>query len=131
MESVGALRREGLSGLAAQAGLGLRTLHFYRAKIGDGARPGKLRVVKGGKVGCRGGELRERHDEKDQVPQCGSNQGATGNAGLNAAIPKQASPQKILGNSGPGEDGPQAAASALMKTSPGEVQFRCLRTRGS
>jgi len=71
-------------------------------------------------------EPRGRHNDKNNVPQGGGNDGASGNAALNPALFEEAASQKILGNVYSGEDGGDAAADALVKTSPCDIELRFL-----
>src|SRR5216684_1649699 len=134
VESVGALGREGLGGFAARAGLGFGSFHFEQREIGDGAGPGDFGVIEGGIVARRRWELGVRHQDKNKVPQGGSYQGAARGAALDPAFLEEAAMQKVLGDTGPGQNGGDAAANPLMKATPGEVELRCFyysRTRGS
>src|SRR5713101_3598335 len=124
MEGVGTLARKWLRWLAAWAWLGLRTFPLHQRKIIDGARPGELGVIKRGIVTCGGGQLRERHDDKHEVPQGGSDQSTPGDFALHPTVLEEIGGQKILRDSGPGQHSNEAAADALMERSPGDVELR-------
>src|SRR6266404_990256 len=113
MEGVGALGRGSLRGFAARAWFGSGTFHLHQRKIIDRARPCELGVLERGIVGRRGGELRERHDNKNEVPQGGGNQGTAGNVPLNPAVSKKSPPQKTLGENFPRQ--PPASARVLLE----------------
>src|SRR2546430_10635546 len=99
MECVGAFARERFSsGLAARTRLGLGSLHLHQRKISDRPGPGEFGVVERGMVARGSGEPRERHDDKNEVPQGSSNQRTAGNALLNPAISEESSAQKTLGD---------------------------------
>src|SRR5690348_14248822 len=73
MERVRSLRWQRLLRLAARRGfalrVGLRSFHVQQWQIVDGSRPGKLQVIECGIVTRPGRKLRERHYEKNEVPQ--------------------------------------------------------------
>src|SRR6266853_3529970 len=90
MESLGALGRQRLIGLAARAGFVFGGLHFHQREVGDGAGPSKLGVVEGGKVGWGGGEVRGRQDDKNDMPQRGGYQSAARDFALDPAFLEEA-----------------------------------------
>ena len=98
MKGVGALGRESLRGFAARGRFGFGALHLHQRKIIDRAGPCELRVLERGIVERRGRKLRERHHDKDEVPQGGGNQGTAGNPPLDPAISKKSSTQKTFGD---------------------------------
>jgi hypothetical protein len=126
MEGVGAFGSPGLVGFAARAWFGLRSFHFNQRKIGDGAGPGEFGVVEGGEVGCGGGEARGRHHYKNDMPQGSSDQGAAGNFALDPTLLEEAAIQKVLGDTGPGQDGYDAAADSLVEGAPSDVELGAL-----
>src|SRR6266852_8848436 len=133
VEGVGAFGRKGLIGFAARDGLGFGSFPFEQREIGDGAGPGEFGILERGRM-ARGGEPRVRHEDENEMPQGGSYQGAARDATLDPALLEEAAMQKVLGDTGPGQNGGDAAADPLMKATPGEVELRCFyysRTRGS
>src|SRR5258708_19374122 len=76
MERVGAFPREMFnSGLAARACFSFGSLHVHQREISDGAGPSEFGVLERGIVTCRGGQLRARHEDKNEVPQGRGHQG--------------------------------------------------------
>src|SRR6266436_3835674 len=134
VESVGALGREGLGGFAARAGLGFGSFHFEQREIGDGAGPGDFGVIEGGIVTRRRWEMGERHQDKNKVPQGSGYQGAAGDAALNPAFLEETVGEEVPRDTGPGQNGSDAAADTLVEGAPGDVELWCLhglRTRGN
>ena len=108
--------------------LGFRSFHVQQRQIVDGSRPGKFHVIECGIVMRPGRKLRERHYEKDDMPQSRGNQCPARKPALNPAIFEESFDRKSLGHRRFAEDHFQAAANPLMKTSPGNIQLR--RTAG-
>ena len=134
MESVGTFGRKRLSRFAARRGFGFRSFHFHQGKIGDGTGPGELGVIEFVKMSRCAGEPRERHDEKNEMPQRGSKDCAAGDAALDPALLEEAAIQKVFGDAGPGQNGSDAAEDALMERAPGDFEFgafACFETNRS
>src|SRR5260370_16494207 len=137
VEGVGTLRREGPIWFAARTRFGFGSFPVEQREIGDGAGPGELSVLKGGKVGRGGGEVRGWHDDKNEVPQGGGNHGAAGDFSLDPAFLEEVASQKVFGDTGPRQNGGVAAAHALVERAPGDVaiwawaRFTTPRARGS
>src|SRR5580704_979975 len=134
MKGVRPLRWQRFFRLAARTGVGLVPLVFHEGKIIDRPRPGELCVVEGGIMPGRSGDPRIRQDQKDDMPQRSGEQGTARNSPLDPAILKETAGQKILRNTGPAEKRRDAASNALMKASPGEIEFRLVpssQARGS
>src|SRR5229473_1619510 len=124
MESVGAFGRQRLIRLATRTWFRFGSFHFHQRKISDRTGPGELRVVECGKVGCGSGETRRRHHDKYEVPQGGGDDGAARNAAFNPALFEETAGQEVLRDAGPGQNGGNAAANALVERAPSYVQIR-------
>src|SRR6266481_5081338 len=123
MESVGAFGSQRLIGFAAWAGFGFRSFHLHQRKISDRTGPGEYRVIECGVV-AGGGEPGERHQDKNEVPQGGGYQSAAGDAVLDPALFEETAGQEVLRDAGPGQNGGNAAANALVERAPSYVQLR-------
>ena len=127
MERVRSFRWQRLFRLAARSRfalrLGFRSFHVQQRQIVDGSRPEKFRIVECGIVMRPGRKLRERHYEKDDMPQSRGNQCPARKPALNPAIFEESFDRKSLGHRRFAEDHFQAAANPLMKTSPGDTEL--------
>src|SRR6266478_1089317 len=123
MESVGAFGSQRLIGFAAWAGFGFRSFHLHQRQISDRTGPGEYRVIECGVV-AGGGEPGERHQDKNEVPQGGGYQSAAGDAVLDPALFEETAGQEVLRDAGPGQNGGNAAANALVERAPSYVQLR-------
>src|SRR5438067_13551128 len=122
MERVRSFRWQRLFRLAAPSRfalrLGFRSFHVQQRQSVDGSRPRKFHVIERGIVMRPGRKLRERHYEKDDMPQSRGNQCPARNHALNRAILEASLDRKSLGRRRFAADQLPAAAKPLMKTSP-------------
>src|SRR5882762_10416916 len=124
VESACAFGREGFLRFAAGARFGFGSFHFHQRKISDRTGPGELRVIEGGKVSCGGWEMRRGHHDKYEVPQGGGDDGATGDFAFDPTLFEETAGQEVLRDAGPGQNGGNAAANALVERAPSYVQLR-------
>jgi hypothetical protein len=124
MKRIGTLGRWRLFRFTFWTRLGLRSLSVQEGKIIDRPGPGELRVIKRRIMARRRGELRERHEEKNGVPQSSSDQSTARDSPLHPAIFEKSASEKILSNIRSAEQRSHTTAYSLVKTSPGDVQLR-------
>src|SRR5258708_40104740 len=105
MESVRAFRRERLFRLTARAGFGLRTLGRQKRQIVDGARPSEFCVIQRRVVARRSGELRERHDEENEMPQSSGDQRAARKSPFHPAVLEDSANSEIVWTSCSADEG--------------------------
>src|SRR6266849_4525426 len=122
MKCVRAFRGERFFRRAARAGLGLRTLGRQKRKIVDRSRPSELRVIECRKVARGRGKLRERQDQKNDMPQSSGNQRAARNSAFHPAVLEESANAEIVRHIRFAQEGCQTAADALMKTSPADFE---------
>jgi len=128
MERFGSLAWERFGDVATRAwSCGLGRAHgrkFQRGKIIDWTGPGKLEIFKRRIFSRPGGKIRPGCQQKNEVPQGGSDHGSARDATFDPAIPEKFPAYKFFRSGRAGDQSANAASDTLVEAVPANFKLR-------